>query len=83
MDNKIDNFDSLQVDILREIANMNRPQLPRPGYALGKTIIQSVPKSSLYDNEKQDVLGGPEKVVVAGMLRMSGDNSGYLLKFSS
>jgi chemotaxis protein CheC len=81
LDNKVDNFDSLQVDILREIANIGTGHAAGAlGMLLGKTIIQSVPKVKLIPiYEMQDVLGGPEKVVVAGMLRLSGDISGYLL----
>lgn len=81
MDNKINNFDSLQVDILREIANIGTGHAANAlGTLLGKTIIQSVPKVKLIPiYEMQDVLGGPEKVVTAGMLRLSGDISGYLL----
>jgi chemotaxis protein CheC len=81
LDNKINNFDSLQVDILREIANIGTGHAANAlGTLLGKTIIQSVPKVKLIPiYEMQDVLGGPEKVVTAGMLRLSGDISGYLL----
>jgi chemotaxis protein CheC len=68
---------------LREIANIGAGHAASALAAmLSKPIVQTVPSVKLVPlSEMSRILGGAEKVVVAGMLHISGDFSGYLLIF--
>ncbi len=81
MTEQIESIDSLRTDILREIANIGTGHAASALSALlGRTIIQTVPKVKLiHISEMPESLGGAEKVVVSGMMHITGDISGYLL----
>ena len=76
-----ENLDSIQQDVLKEIANIGSGHAATALSAmLGCPIEQSVPNVLLVPlSEMSTVLGGAEKVVVAGMIKIDGDFSGYLI----
>jgi len=81
LDKDSNRMDELREDVLREIANIGSGNAATAMSALlNKPIEQSVPNVRLVPlAEIPDMLGGAEKVVVAGMLQLTGDFSGYLL----
>ena len=70
-----ENLDSIQQDVLKEIANIGSGHAATALSAmLGCPIAQSVPNVLLVPlSEMSTVLGGAEKVVVAGMIKIDGD----------
>lgn len=83
MNNYSEEMNELQKDVLGEIANIGAGHAATALAAmLGKPIVQTVPSVKLVSlSEMPHILGGAEKVVVAGALQISGDFSGYLLIF--
>ena len=76
-------MDELQEDVLKEIVNIGSGHAATAlASMLGRPIEQSVPNVRLVPlAEMPDMLGGAEKVVVAGFLSVTGDFSGYLMMF--
>lgn len=74
-------MDELREDVLREIASIGSGHAASALAALlDRPIVQSIPKVELVPlADVPDILGGAEKIVVAGMLHIAGDLSGYLL----
>lgn len=83
MNHDTENMDELRKDVLTEIANIGSGHAASALAALlGRPIVQSVPSVRFVPlAQMPDLLGGAEKIVVAGMLRVKGDFSGYLLLF--
>ncbi|MGI5936500.1 MAG: chemotaxis protein CheC [Oscillospiraceae bacterium] len=81
MNSGSENLDSIQQDVLREIANIGSGHAATAlSRMLGCPIEQSVPNVMVVPlSEMSTVLGGAEKVVVAGMIKLIGDFSGYLI----
>jgi len=83
LDKNSKKMDRLQEDVLREIANIGAGHAATALAALlDRPIVQSVPNVKLVPlAEMPDMLGGAEKIVVAGLLAIMGDLSGYLMMF--
>jgi chemotaxis protein CheC len=81
MSNQEENIDGIKKDVLKEIANIGAGHAATALAALlDRPIVQSVPNVMLVPlAEMPSMLGGAEKVVVAGMLDVIGDVSGFLL----
>jgi chemotaxis protein CheC len=81
MNNKAHSIDSEKRDVLREIANIGAGHAATALAALlERPIVQSVPNVMLIplsDMPKQ--LGGPEKLVVSGLLDILGDLNGFFM----
>lgn len=75
------NIDTERKDVLREIANIGAGHAATAlASLLDRPIVQSVPNVMLIplaDMPKQ--LGGAEKVVVAGLLDITGDLNGFIM----
>lgn len=76
-------MDEMRNDVLKEIANIGSGHAATALAALVNCpIVQSVPKVMVVPlADMPDLLGGAEKVTVAGMLDISGDFSGFLILF--
>ncbi|MPM43745.1 CheY-P phosphatase CheC [bioreactor metagenome] len=74
-------MDEFRADILKEIANIGGGHAASAlSVMLDKRIEQSIPNVRLVPLPEVPVLlGGAENVVVAGLLRIKGDFSGYLM----
>lgn len=83
MDKNPETMDELRKDVLRELANIGSGHAATALAAmLGRPVTQSVPGVRFVPlAEMPELLGGAEKITVAGMLRIGGDFSGYLLLF--
>ena len=83
MDGNTENINEMQKDVLKEIANIGSGHAATALAALlNRPIVQSVPNIELVPlSGMADLLGGAEKVAVAGMLEISGDFSGFLILF--
>jgi chemotaxis protein CheC len=81
MNNNPENMDVVKKDVLKEIANIGAGHAATALAALlERPIIQSVPNVMLIPlPDMPRLLGGAEKVVVAGMLDISGDLSGFFM----
>lgn len=81
MNNNTENIDSMREDVLREIANIGAGHAATAlSQMLDRVIEQSLPDVKLVPlQEMPNLLGGAEKVAVAGMLSLEGDFSGFLL----
>ncbi|MGE4354449.1 MAG: chemotaxis protein CheC [Oscillospiraceae bacterium] len=68
-------------DMLREITNIGSGNAATAlSGLLNRPISQSVPEIKLVSlSQMPKIMGGAEKIVMAGMLAISGDISGYLL----
>ncbi|NLA88201.1 MAG: CheY-P-specific phosphatase CheC [Clostridiales bacterium] len=81
MNGDSNNIDVEKRDVLKEIANIGSGHAATALAALlDRPIVQSVPKVMLLplgDMPKQ--LGGAEKLVVAGMIDITGDISGFFM----
>lgn len=81
MDNTPGNIDTEKKDVLREIANIGAGHAASALAALlDRPIVQSVPKVMLLPlADMPNQLGGAEKVVVAGLLDITGDLTGFFM----
>lgn len=73
-------FNSLQLDILKEIGNIGAAHAATAlSNLLSRKIEMRVPKAEMITfNEMMDLAGGPEKVVVGIYLRIEGDLEGSM-----
>lgn len=76
-----DELQGIQLDAIREIASIGAGNAATAlSSILGKGIKITVPKADLVAiNEIPELLGGPENVVSAILVRMSGDLNGVVL----
>jgi chemotaxis protein CheC len=76
-----DRINEMWSDVLGEIANIGSGHAATSlSVLLGREVAQSLPKVMLLPlPDVAGILGGAEKVVIAGMLAISGDISGYLI----
>lgn len=83
MNRDLGTMDEMKRDVLKEIANIGSGHAATAMAALlGRPVTQSVPSVRLVPlAEMPDILGGAEELTVAGLLRLTGDFSGYLLLF--
>ena len=81
MNRNSDSIDSEKKDVLREIANIGAGHAATALAALlERPIVQSVPNVVLIPlSEIPNQLGGAEKVVVSGLLDITGDVSGFFM----
>ncbi len=81
MNSNSDNIDVEKKDVLREIANIGAGHAATALAALlDRPIVQSVPNVVLIPlSDMPEQLGGAEKLVVAGLLDMTGDLSGFFM----
>lgn len=77
----IDNINSFQMDVLREIANIGAGNAATSlAKMLDKRIDMSVPRARIMNlSEVSDVLGGAEVEVVGILLGVQGDITGIIL----
>jgi chemotaxis protein CheC len=77
----LDNLNDMWEDVFKEIANIGSGNAATALSALlNRPIAQSLPEILLVPlSEVPQIMGGAEKVVVAGLLAISGEISGYLL----
>ncbi len=78
---KIENLNSLQLDVLREIGNIGAGNAATAlACLLADKVDMSVPVLEIVDlDEATASLGGPENPVVGILLAMSGDVSGIIM----
>ena len=76
-----DELRGMQLDAIREIASIGAGNAATAlSSILGKGVKINVPKAELVSiNDAPDLLGGPENVVSAILVRMSGDLNGIVL----
>jgi chemotaxis protein CheC len=76
-----DNIDSEKRDVLKEIANIGAGHAATALAALlERPIVQSVPDVTLIPlGSMPEKLGGAEKLVVAGLLDITGDVAGFFM----
>ncbi len=76
-----DDLDKVREDVLREIASIGSGHAATAlASILGRPIERTAPSVMLVClSGISDILGGADKVVVAGLLELKGDISGYLL----
>jgi chemotaxis protein CheC len=81
MNSNSENMDVEKKDVLKEIANIGAGHAATALAALlERPIVQTVPNVMLIPlPEMPSLLGGAEKVVVAGLLDISGDLSGFFM----
>ena len=81
MNNTTDNIDSEKKDVLREIANIGAGHAATAlAVLLERPIVQSVPDVMLIPlSDMPEHLGGAEKLVVSGLLDITGDVSGFFM----
>lgn len=81
MNSGSESLDGIQKDVLKEIANIGSGHAATAlSEMLGCSIVQSVPDVLLVPlGDIPGMLGGAEKVVVAGMIKIAGDFSGFLI----
>lgn len=81
MNGNPDHLNEMWEDVLKEIANIGSGNAATALAALlNHPITQSLPEIMLVPlSDVPRMMGGAEKVVVAGLLEISGDISGYLL----
>lgn len=81
MNSNSENMDVVKKDVLKEIANIGAGHAATALAALlERPIVQTVPNVMLIPlPEMPALLGGAEKVVVAGLLDISGDLSGFFM----
>ena len=81
MDYNTEQMDEMKKDVLKEIANIGSGHAATALAALlNRPIEQTVPNVSLVSMaDMPRLLGGAEKVAVAGMLELRGDFSGFLI----
>lgn len=81
MNSNSDNIDVEKKDVLREIANIGAGHAATALAALlERPIVQSVPNVVLIPlSDMPEQLGGAEKIVVAGLLDISGEVSGFFM----
>ena len=81
MRNGNDNIDSEKRDVLKEIANIGAGHAATALAALlDRPITQSIPNVMLIPlSEMPERLGGAEKLVVSGLLDVSGDMNGFFM----
>lgn len=81
MNGNLDNLNDMWEDVFKEIANIGSGNAATALSALvNRPIAQSLPEIMLVPiSEVPRIMGGAEKVVVAGLLAISGEISGYLL----
>jgi chemotaxis protein CheC len=81
MKSNSDNIDIEKKDVLREIANIGAGHAATALAALlERPIVQSVPNVMLIPlSDMPEQLGGAEKLVVAGLLDITGDISGFFM----
>lgn len=74
-------FDTLQQDVLREIANIGAGHASSAlSMLLESPVEQNVPEVQLVPlDHLTEVLGGAERVVVSVVMQVSGDVEGYLM----
>ena len=77
----VNHIDGEKTDVLREIANIGAGHAATALAALlDRPIIQSLPSVMLLPlNDIPDQLGGAEKLVVAGLLDLTGDITGFFM----
>ncbi|NCB50673.1 MAG: CheY-P-specific phosphatase CheC [Clostridia bacterium] len=75
------NLNGIWEDVFKEIANIGSGNAATAlSSLLDRTIIQSVPEIVFVPlSDVPGIMGGAEKVVMAGLLAISGDIEGYLL----
>jgi chemotaxis protein CheC len=81
MNGTSDNIDLEKRDVLKEIANIGAGHAATALAALlERTIVQSVPDVMLIPlGDMPERLGGAEKLVVAGLLDITGDIAGFFM----
>lgn len=81
MNSNSDNIDADKRDVLREIANIGAGHAATALAALlERPIVQSVPDVILIPlSDMPNQLGGAEKLVVSGLLDISGDIAGFFM----
>lgn len=81
MNDHSDNIDTEKRDVLREIANIGAGHAATALAALlDRPIVQSVPNVVLIPlGDMPEQLGGAEKIVVAGLLDITGDLTGFFM----
>jgi chemotaxis protein CheC len=81
MSSNPENIDTEKRDVLREIANIGAGHAATALAALlDRPIVQSVPNVMLIPlADMPDQVGGAEKVVVAGLLDITGDLNGFFM----
>lgn len=81
MDTNIENLNSMQLDVLREIGNIGAGNAATAlASLLADKVDMSVPVLNILDlDEATASIGGPENPVVGILLAMSGDVSGLMM----
>ena len=81
MKGNADNIDLEKRDVLKEIANIGAGHAATALAALlDRPIVQSIPKVMLIPlGDMPERLGGAEKLVVSGLLNITGDLSGFFM----
>jgi chemotaxis protein CheC len=81
MNGNSENIDVEKKDVLREIANIGAGHAATALAALlDRPIVQSVPNVMLIPlGDMPEQLGGAEKLVVAGLLDITGDLTGFFM----
>lgn len=79
--NGFEHMDSAKVDAFREISNIGAGNAATAlSDMLSRKIGMSVPDVRIIPfTEIPDIMGGAEKIVVGGLVDMSGDLSGYII----
>lgn len=81
MSDVLDNVDSRNLDIFKEIGNIGAGNAATAlAGLLDKKVIMSVPEVNIVSfNDIINILDGPENVVIGVLVDMSGDLNGYIM----